>query len=83
MEPDKNLHATIPNALLAEAQRVAEAEHMSVDEFVRDAMERRLREIRRDKLYAYGEERARRLGVQENDVESIVHQYRKQIQRER
>jgi hypothetical protein len=43
MEPDKNLHAKIPPALLAEAEKAASADHISVDELVRDAMERRLR----------------------------------------
>ncbi len=50
---------------------------MSVDELVADAMERRLREIRRAKLYAYGEERALAVGVaNEDEVEALVHQYR-------
>jgi hypothetical protein len=77
MEPEKNLHASIPNALLMEAQKIAEAQNVTVDELVRDAMERRLREIRRQKLRAYGEAQARKLGVSDDEsVERIVHEFR-------
>ncbi len=41
MEREKNPHASIPHAPLADAQRFAEAEHIAVNEPVRDAMERR------------------------------------------
>lgn len=82
MEPGKNLHAKIPPALLAEAENVAQTEHITVDELVRDAMERRLRERRRQKLRAYGEAQARKLGIREEDVERVVHEYREE-QRER
>lgn len=63
MEPDKNLHAKIPPSLLAEVERAAHDDHISVDALVEDAMERRLRERRRQHLYAYGEEQARKLGI--------------------
>jgi len=76
MDPEKNLHASIPNALLAKAQEVAETEHMTVDELVRDAMERRIGELRRRRLYAYGEAQASKVGVGEEDVEDIVHRHR-------
>ncbi len=41
MEAEKNLHASIPTALLTEAEQAASADHITVDELVRDAMERR------------------------------------------
>ena len=76
-EPEKNLHAAIPDALLAEAQKVADAQQTTIDELVRDAMERRLREIRRQRLRAYGEAQARKTGVTDDDgVERIVHEFR-------
>jgi hypothetical protein len=78
MEPEKNLHASIPLALLMETENAALAEHITVDEFVRDAMERRLRERRRQKLYAYGEGQARKLGIKEDDVDRIIHEYREE-----
>jgi hypothetical protein len=78
MEPDKNLHAKIPPALLAEAEKAASADHISVDELVRDAMERRLSARRRHSLYTYGEEQARKLGVGEEDVDRIIHEFRQE-----
>ncbi len=47
--PEKNLHASVPPELLARAAEVAQQEHITLDELVSDAMERRLRE-RRQKL---------------------------------
>jgi hypothetical protein len=78
MEPEKNLHASIPSALLAEAERVAHDDRISVDELVRDAMERRLRERHRRNLYAYGEQQARKLGINEEDVDPIIHEFRQE-----
>jgi hypothetical protein len=52
------------------------------DELVRDAMERRLSARRRHSLYTYGEEQARKLGVGEEDVDRIIHEFR-QEERER
>ena len=43
METENNLHASIPNALLAKVEMAASAEHISVDEWVRSAMEQHLR----------------------------------------
>src|SRR5271170_526833 len=82
MEPEKNLHAKIPPALLAEVEQAASADNISVDELVCEAMERRMRERRRQNLYAYGEEQARKLGIKEEDVDRIIHEFR-QEQRDR
>jgi len=82
MEPEKNLHAKIAPALLAEAEEAAQAERISMDELVQDAVERRLKQRRRQKLYAYGEEQARKLGIKEEDVPRIVEEWRAE-QRER
>lgn len=77
MELEKNLHASIPDALLMEAQKVADAQNVTVDELVRDAMERRIREIRRQELRAYGEAQARKIGVMDDEgVERVVHEFR-------
>jgi hypothetical protein len=65
-------------ALLTEAVQAANDDHISVDEWVRDAMERRLRERRRQDLYAYGQEQARKLGIKEEDVERIIHEFREE-----
>jgi hypothetical protein len=80
MEQQKNLHASSPAALLTEAEQAASAVHVSVDEWVRDAMQRRLREERRQRIYAYGEQQAKKLGIKEEDVERIIHEFRQENQ---
>jgi hypothetical protein len=40
MDTEKNLHAAIPPALLAKVQDVAQAERITVDELVQDAVQR-------------------------------------------
>jgi hypothetical protein len=47
--PEKNLHAAVPPALLAPAQEAAQQEHITFDELVSEAMERRLRERRQSR----------------------------------
>jgi hypothetical protein len=76
MDTEKDLHACIPSALLLEAQKAASADRISVDELVTDAVARRLRERRRQHLYAYGEGQARKLGMKEEDVDRIIHEFR-------
>ncbi len=73
---EKNLHASIPASLLAEAEQAARTDHISVDELVSEAVEQRLRARRRQNLYAYGEQQARKLGVKEDDVDRIIHEFR-------
>jgi hypothetical protein len=63
-------NTVLPEALLAEVRRLAKIEQRSPDELVQEAVERLLRLKRRERLYAYGEEQARRLGIQESDVQS-------------
>ena len=42
MQPEKNLHASFPPDLLAKAQAAARREHVSVDEWLKETVERRL-----------------------------------------
>jgi hypothetical protein len=76
-------NTALPEALLAEVRRLAKIEQRSPDELVQEAVERLLRLKRREKLYAYGEEQARRLGIQESDVQQLIHQVRSETERER
>ncbi len=67
---------TLPDALMNEVENVARAERRSAGEVVQEAVERLMRIKRREKLYVFGESQARRLGVQESDIPSLVHQVR-------
>jgi len=78
MEPEKNLHANLPPALLSQAEKAAAAEHITMDELMQEAVERLLKDRRRQGLYAYGEQQARKLGIKEADVDRIIHEYRQE-----
>jgi hypothetical protein len=66
----------IPEALMAEVQARAEAEQRSPEELVLEAVARYLRQKRREKLYAYGEGQAQKLGIREEDVPDLVKETR-------
>jgi len=72
--PDSNLR--IPEALMAEVRQPAAAEQRSPEDLVQEAVARYLRQKRRDNLYAYGEEQARKLGIGAEDVPDLVKQTR-------
>jgi len=82
MEPAKNLHANIPPALLTEAEKAAQAEQITLDEVMRQAVEHYLEERRWKEVYQFGEEQARKLGIKEGDVDRIIHE-RREKERER
>lgn len=82
MEPAKTLNVSLPIPLVAELKRAADADEMTVAEFVQKAVQRSLEDRQWQRLYAYGEQQARNLGIEEADVDRIVHQYR-QEERER
>jgi metal-responsive CopG/Arc/MetJ family transcriptional regulator len=72
VEAEKNLHATIPAALLAKMEDVAHAERISVDELVRDAVQRRLDTHEWHELLAFGEKHAQSRGLTEADVAEAI-----------
>jgi hypothetical protein len=69
---------TIPPALAAEVRAAADEESRPVDDVLREAVERYLRERRWQKIFAYGEERARELGLSEEDVPRLIAEYRRE-----
>ncbi len=73
-----NPNVSIPDHLLAEIRTAAEAEHQSVDELVQDAVARHLRQRRLQKLYAYGEGKAREAGIPQSRVDAIVKEERQE-----
>lgn len=68
----------VPPALLAEIKAAAEAERRTADELVREAVERYLEDRRWRSLLAYGEERARFLGLTEADVPRLIAESRQE-----
>ena len=66
----------LPPSLLAQVQAAASEEHRTTDELVQEAIERYLEDRRWQRLYAYGEERARLQGLTEDDVQRVIADYR-------
>ena len=71
----------IPEELMAQVEQTAAAQERSPDALVREAIERYLRQQRREKLYGYGEAQARKLGIHESDVAELVEQTRRENER--
>jgi predicted transcriptional regulator len=69
---------TLPPALLAEVQAAADEERRPAGAVLREAVERYLRERRWQKIFAYGEQRARELGLTEQDVPRLIAEYRRE-----
>ena len=64
----ENKTIVIPPALVAEIQAAAKEEKRPVEEMLREAIERYLRNRRWQRIFAYGEDRARALGLSEEDI---------------
>ncbi len=62
---------------MAELQRAADVEQRSPEAVVEDAVERYLRVKRRERLYAYGEGQAKRLGIEEGMCPALVKEIRR------
>lgn len=72
MQPEKNLQASIPPDLLAKAQAAADQEHISVDEWLKQTMERRLNHQEFEEVLAFGKRHARKRGLKPSDVEPAI-----------
>ena len=67
-----NNNIALPEALLAEIQSTAEAEHRSADEVLADAVRRYLEDRSWTRLLDYGAEKAEALGIKESDVDRLI-----------
>ena len=63
--------------LLHEVEEAAREQNRQPADVVKEAVERYLRLKRREKLYAYGEGQAAKLGIRESDVPDLVKDTRK------
>ena len=78
MEQEKNLHASIPPALLAKAEKIAAARPVSMDELMREAIQIFVEERSWREAFAFGKQQARRLGYKEEDVDRLIHEFREE-----
>lgn len=66
----------IPAPLLEKAKEIAAQEHITVEELVQDAVERRLNEKGFSHLFAIGDLNVRRTGAKPQDVETEIAAHR-------
>jgi hypothetical protein len=78
MKTERPIDTLLPPGLLAEVQAAALEEHRSPGELVREAIERYLREKRWQKVFAYGEQRAKELGLTEADIPRMIAEVRQE-----
>jgi len=69
---------TMPSSLLAEIQAAASEDHRTREELLQEAVERYLKDRHWQRLLAYGEERARSLGLSDADVPRLIEEYRRE-----
>ncbi|MFZ0589231.1 MAG: hypothetical protein WAM39_01995 [Bryobacteraceae bacterium] len=72
---------SLPPSLQAALEKSAIEQSRSFDEVLAEAVERYLRLKRREKLRAYGESQAEKLGLRERDVPKYVSQTRQSDRR--
>ena len=73
----------IPPALLAEIKAAADEDKRSTEEVLREAIECYLRNRRWQRIFAYGEERARSMGLSEEDIPRLIAESRQEQRRGR
>lgn len=68
----------VPPDLVSEIQAAAEEEQRAPSALVREAIERYIADRDWQKIFAYGEERAKALGLTEEDVPRLIAEYRRE-----
>jgi CopG family transcriptional regulator / antitoxin EndoAI len=76
MKTAKQTALSLPPSLLREADRVAQREGRTRNELLREAVRRYIADSKWRDLQDYGQAQARKLGLKENDVERLIHEYR-------
>lgn len=76
MRTTKILSLSIPPDLLREAERTAKREGRTRSELFREALRRYISDQRWQRLRQYGAGHSQLLGLQETDVDRLIHEYR-------
>ena len=72
MLPEKNLHAFVSPALLTKMEQAAQDESLTLDQFVSDAIERRLNKHEFEEVLVFGKRHARERGLKPGDVATAI-----------
>lgn len=77
MRTSKTLSVTLPPEMLERAINMAKREHRTMSELVREALRDYERKQRWDEMNAFGQAKARELGLTQDDVEPAVRAVRR------
>jgi hypothetical protein len=72
MTSEKNLHASVPQSLLTQAQELAVLEQISLDELICDAVEKRVNRREFEEVFAFGKRHSRARGLKRSDVAKAI-----------
>jgi CopG family transcriptional regulator/antitoxin EndoAI len=78
MKATKSITIYLPPELLKKAEEVAKEESRNKSELVREALRQYIEKREWEKLQKYGMARSKEAGFTEEDVEQLVHEYRRQ-----
>lgn len=78
MRTTKTLSITLPPEMLATAARMAAREHRTMSELVREALREYERKSWWNEMNAFGQAKARELGLSEADIERLVKEVRQE-----
>lgn len=76
MRTTKTLSITLPPEMLSRAEKLAKKENRTMSELVREALRNYERQRWWQEVNSYGRERAEALGISEEDVDALIHEFR-------
>lgn len=81
MRTTKTLSITLPPEMLSRAEQLAKKENRTMSELVREALRHYERQRWWAETNAYGRARAQELSIEEEDVDRLIHEARREKRR--
>ena len=75
----KSLAVTLPLDMVQQVEEAAEQAGVSRSAFLRQAVERAVRNHRWQEIKKYGREQAQRMGIKPEDVQRLIEEYRAEM----
>ena len=75
----KSLTVTLPLDMVQQVEEAAEQAGVSRSAFLRQAVERAVRNHRWQEIKKYGREQAQRMGIKPEDVQRLIEEYRAEM----
>jgi len=76
MRTTRTLSITLPPEMLSRVEKLARKENRTMSELVREALRYYERQRWWQEVNAYGRKRAEALGIGEDDVDALIHEFR-------